>query len=89
MQTLICILCILMTLAVAGLFFGLVKLLELWADWPHRWVYRNPFDRTCKICGRNEQEECWADEYHRYGMRARGTWEVYREGDPTKHKKSN
>ncbi len=82
---------ILATLFLAGillLLFALVKLIDLWQSWPHRWEYRNPYDRTCKICGRHEQEECWADEYARYGMRARGTWEVYREGDPKKHEKS-
>lgn len=82
------ILLFLFVLLLTALLFGFVKLLELWGSWPHRWKYRNPYDRTCKICGRHEQEECWADEYARYGMRARGIWEVYNEGDPQKHKKT-
>lgn len=24
--------------------------------WWHKWVYRNPHDRTCKKCGRHENE---------------------------------
>lgn len=71
-----------------ALLIGVLKLSDYLADYPHKWAYRNPYDRTCKICGRNEQEECWPDDYHRYGMRARGTWTVYREGDPKKHEKS-
>jgi hypothetical protein len=80
---------IVLLVAMVALLFGFLKLMDLWASWPHRWKYRNPYDRTCKICGRHEQEECWADEYARYGMRARGIWEVYREGDPKKHEKGS
>ncbi len=47
----------------------------------HQWKYRNPADRTCSTCGRNEQEECHSWEYQRHGLSARGWWEVYREGD--------
>jgi len=71
----------------AALLVGGLKLLSWWEAYPHKWEYRNPYCRTCKICGRHEEEECWPDEFHRYGMRARGWWEVYREGDPQKHEK--
>jgi hypothetical protein len=33
----------------------------------HDWKYRNPADRTCKKCGRNEQEEVWGDDFHMWG----------------------
>lgn len=79
---------ILFMLVLLALLIGALKLADYWEGYPHVWKYRNPYDRTCTICGRNEQEECWADEYHRYGMRASGTWAVYREGDPKKHEKS-
>lgn len=74
--------------ALLGLLIGGLKLLDFLGSYPHKWQYRNPYDRTCKICGRNEQEECWPDEFRRYGFRAKGWWEVYREGDPKKHEKS-
>jgi hypothetical protein len=70
------------------LLLGFLKwLLEPYS--PHKWEYRNPYDRTCKKCGRNEQEECWADSYARHGMRCTGWWEVYREGDGSCEKKKN
>ena len=54
----------------------------------HDWQYRNPYDRTCKICGRNEQEECWGDDYESHGLNAPGSWEVYRNGNGACDKKS-
>jgi hypothetical protein len=79
--------CIVFVAVLAGLLFGALKLMNKWEEYPHTYKYRNPYDRTCLVCGRNEQEECWADEYARYGMRARGTWTVYREGDGSCEKK--
>lgn len=64
--------------------------LTLWEEKsPHIWSYRNPYDRTCTKCKRHEQEECWADEYARYGMESIGTWEVYNEGDGSCQKKDS
>jgi len=54
---------------------------------PHVWEYRNPSNRTCKICGQHEQEQCWAWDYERRGLAAGGWWEVCREGDMKKHEK--
>lgn len=51
----------------------------------HQWKYHNPFNRTCTTCDRNEQEECWGEDFERKGFAARGQWVVYREGDPKKH----
>lgn len=47
----------------------------------HKWEYRNPYDRTCKVCGRHEVSHCWA------GSWGSSWWEVFREGDLDKHKK--
>jgi hypothetical protein len=66
--------------------FGLVFVLSILFRDEHQWQYHNPFDRTCTICGRHEVEECWGEDFERKGFAARGWWEVYREGDPTKHK---
>ena len=50
--------------------------------WLHKWEYRNPYNRTCSVCGRNEVEHCWpGDEFK---LRA-GWWEVFDEGDESKH----
>lgn len=43
----------------------------------HRWVYRNPYTRTCEACGRQEDMHCWASDLHKPG---RGWWEVMRPG---------
>lgn len=43
----------------------------------HRWVYRNPYDRTCSVCGRHEVEHRYYDTYD--------DWEVFSEGDSDKH----
>ena len=75
-------------LVLLALLIGALKLADYWDGHPHIWKYRNPYDRTCMKCHRNEKEECWADDYARYGIRARGTWEVYHEGDGSCEKKS-
>jgi hypothetical protein len=60
----------------------------LFSEWSeHRWNYHNPYNRTCRICGRNEQEECWGDDLEELGMSAPGEWVVYHHGNPEKHKK--
>lgn len=44
----------------------------------HHWRYRNPYDRTCKVCGRHEVSHCsvsWRNAW----------WEVFSEGDRAKH----
>lgn len=45
----------------------------------HRWQYRNPYDRTCRTCGRHEVAHGWAAELHIWW------WEVFDEGDQGKH----
>lgn len=40
----------------------------------HSWRYRNPYDRTCDVCGRHEVEHCY-DLTDKYGF-----WEVFHEG---------
>lgn len=44
----------------------------------HKWEYRNPYDRRCRICGRIEVAHCLDDW-------SRDWWEVFNEGDPSKH----
>lgn len=39
------------------------------ADGWHNWKYRNPYDRTCKKCGRRE------NVYRSYGDRRTDKWE--------------
>lgn len=46
----------------------------------HVWRYRNPYDRTCSVCGRHEVAHCWA-----WG--GNSWWEVFNEGESRKHKK--
>jgi len=48
----------------------------------HQWEYRNPYDRTCKICGRHEVEHCWGMSYFEWNS---GWWEIFDDGDLTKH----
>ena len=52
-----------------------------WIFSGHRWKYRNPYDRTCKICGRNEVSHCW-------DLKSWNTswWEVFDEGNPELHR---
>jgi len=50
----------------------------IWGD-PHDWYYRNPYDRTCRKCGRNEVSHCLPGEWNR------AWWEVFNEGDESKH----
>ena len=49
----------------------------------HQWEYRNPYDRTCKTCGRLEVAHCWPDQRHHHW------WEVFRDGDEHKHYESH
>lgn len=48
----------------------------------HQWEYRNPYDRSCKTCGRNEVAHSWA------GHPEHQWWEVFRDGDQHKHYES-
>ena len=48
----------------------------------HQWEYRNPYDRTCKTCGRLEVAHCWPDQWNSQW------WEVFRDGDERKHYES-
>lgn len=41
----------------------------------HKWVYRNPYSRTCSHCNRREDNHCSSDAYSRHGMGASGWWE--------------
>lgn len=53
--------------------------------WFHRWHYRNPYCRTCVVCGRHEQVECWASDWNRGVFNEAAWWEVYNEGIESKH----
>lgn len=49
----------------------------------HRWVYRNPHDRTCKICGKHEVEHYslgFANKRYNF-------WDVWVDGDEAEHYK--
>lgn len=48
----------------------------------HMWVYRNPANRTCSVCERNEVEHCHTMDDWGSG---RSWWEVFHAGDPAKH----
>lgn len=50
----------------------------------HQWKYRNPYNRTCQVCGRHEVRHRWAGDAHRLGW-----WEVFDNGDINKHKKGD
>ena len=80
---------ILYAILIVLLLAGALAVLNRLFDDGHKWKYRNPYDRTCSVCGRNEQEECWAEDFNIRGFNAPGTWEVYREGDPKKHEEKN
>lgn len=47
----------------------------------HSWDYRNPFDRTCKKCGRHEVSHCWS-----MSTWNKAWWEVFNDGDAGEHK---
>jgi hypothetical protein len=44
----------------------------------HKWDYRNPYDRTCKTCGRHEVVHAW-------NVTDSGWWEVFQMGNERKH----
>lgn len=50
--------------------------------WRHHWQYRNPFDRTCKVCGRHEVGHSlpW-----NWNHRFKWWWEVFNEGNIERH----
>ena len=50
----------------------------------HKWVYRNPYSRTCTVCDRQEDYHCWAGNTN-----GRGWWEEMREGAGEKCKERN
>ena len=50
----------------------------------HTWRYRNPYDRTCEVCGRNEVSHCAAMESW-----DRAWWEVWNDGEEQKHYSPN
>lgn len=50
----------------------------------HTWVYRNPYDRTCSVCKRNEVEHCHTMDDWGSGS---SWWEVFDNGDPQEHAK--
>jgi len=50
-------------------------------DSGHRWMYRNPYSRTCSVCDRQEDMHCWAGDQHYPG---RGWWEEMRPGSGEK-----
>lgn len=45
----------------------------------HWWEYRNPFDRTCRVCKRHEVEHMCSDDLP--NLFARGWWECFDEGE--------
>lgn len=46
----------------------------------HQWHYRNPFDRTCQVCGRYEVSHCASMEAWTPAW-----WETWNDGDEAKH----
>ena len=45
----------------------------------HKWKYRNPYDRTCELCGENQQAVCMAwDLWRTYNEWKYTWWEVYK-----------
>lgn len=63
----------------------MIATLHRWWRGRHKWEYRNPYDRTCAICGRHEVQYCadWRDVFDRF----KGWWEAHREGNPALHAK--
>ena len=43
----------------------------------HEWEYRNPYDRTCKRCGRHECEEAWTTMCTDGRVHTLNRWEEY------------
>ena len=62
----------------------MIKWLRRWKKSLHVWEYRNPFDRTCSVCGRHEVKYCNDIKDARDPFS--GWWEVYSDGDAEKHK---
>lgn len=75
-QVLICL------VATVMIIWCLIKLLDVLTT-KHKWVYRNPYDRTCEKCGQHEVEHCWSMESWN-----RGFWEIFKDGDGSCQKKS-
>lgn len=48
--------------------------------WKHKWVYRNPYDRTCSVCGRVEVSYCSDLESWN-----RDWWEAHNDGKESLH----
>lgn len=71
----------LMSGLMALMLFLLSMLIKRAINYPHKWEYRNPSDRTCKICGRREVEHYWA------GFPEQSWWEVFDEGNEIAHHK--
>lgn len=48
------------------------------------WIYRNPANRTCSVCGKNQQSvACWFEHDTNNLIaiiRAKGHWETFYEG---------
>ena len=53
--------------------------------WVHKWKYYNPYNRTCKVCNRQEVQHY---TFNRFGSRV-DYWEVFNEGDPENHYNGN
>lgn len=49
-----------------------------WLLFGCRFEYRNPYDRTCRICGRHEIGHSWPGDNKWY-------WECFDNGDKSKH----
>lgn len=49
----------------------------------HRWLYSNPFDRVCSVCGRQEVQYC--QDMRDYNNPFKGWWEVHKEGNQELH----
>ena len=46
----------------------------------HKWTYRNPYDRTCSVCGKHEIVYC-----SNVKGQSNSWWEVFNDGDESKH----
>lgn len=63
----------------------MIARIRRWWHGRHHWDYRNPFNRTCIVCGRNEVRHC--QDMSEFFDSTKGWWEVFNEGDLTKHHK--